>query len=249
MAFTSQTVSYLKNYEKTIKYKLEVRSSHPESSIWSEINILPGGFTIVRDRTQLGSTLIAQVPGENLLYFEEIEAANPLALFSEVRLTCQVGNEQGVLFLGFIVEIREEEGRFSLLAIDHCYRLMRSLCEIEVDGELTTEITNAPLYPLPDEFDNYTFGLRQEETPLGFSSVGKRRAWKPSVYKIVEAGKELSPDFYRVYPNSGVVRFLDPIPSSPVIESIHCYIEGTSDVSEAVSQALTYSRELGGQEY
>lgn len=246
MAFTQATIEALKSYSKEIKYLLEVRSSHPPSSTFTQINIDRAGFTLVRDRNELASSLVLVIPGEDLLFYEEVEEANPLALFSEVRLTAQVGTEREVLFQGFITDISEEEGKIRLFALDYCTKLERSICKVHIEGATTEEILNAPLFPLPEEFDEYTYGLRQDLTPQGFSIDGKRRSWKARAFRIIDGPNEIQPDFYRVYPASGVVRFLSPLPQSPIIASLFCYIEGTSDISEAVIQALTYPKEKGG---
>jgi hypothetical protein len=49
-----------------------------------------------------------------------------------------------------------------------------------------------------------------------------------------------------VYPSSGVVRFLDPMPASPSVTGVRCYIEGTSDAASALSAMLQYPLDKGG---
>ncbi len=246
MAFTQTATDFLKNYAKKITYTVQARSSHPESSSWTSLTILKAGFSLVRDREELGSTLVLTLPADVASFYSELDPTNPLAIFSEIRLIAQIAGEQETLFQGFITEISEEKERLQVFAVDHCYRLTRGVSGVDVEGVLTSEISNAPLYSLPDEFDDHTYGFRQDLTPDGFSPEGKRRAWKALPFRMFDGGNEILPDFYRVYPQSGVVRFLDPLPSSPTIESVYCYVEGTSDVSEAIIQAITYPREKGG---
>jgi len=246
MPFSSSTIEYLKGKSKTIFYTLEVKSSHPESSAWKELPLTQGGFSLTNDREELGSTLVFTVPSDDLRCFAELDPTNALALFSEVRLTAKVQAEQEVLFRGFILELSEEMGIIRAFCVDHCYRLMRALCAVNVEGDRTAQISNAPLVPLTAEYDDHTYGLDRNLTPEGFSPEGKRRAWKLGVAKIFDGNSEVLPDFYRVYPSSGVVRFLDPLPRNPTISGISCFIEGTSDVAEALAQILGFPREKGG---
>ena len=246
MPFSSSSVEYLKGRSKSVFYKLEVRSFRIESSAWKELPLTQGGFSLTDDRQELGSTLVFTVPSDDLRYFAELDPENPLALFSEVRLTARILGEQEVLFRGFIVELSEEMGIIRAYCVDHCCRLMRALCAVNLEGDTTDEISNAPLVPLIDEYDDHTYGLDRDQTPDGFSPEGNRRAWKLGFVKIFDHASEVLPDFYRIYPNSGVVKFLDPLPASPTISGISCYIEGTSDISEALTQILSFPRGKGG---
>jgi len=246
MAFTAETVEQLKAAVTLVEYTLEVRSSHPESSEWAELPLAQNGFSLIRDRKDIAATLVCRIPACSLSYFDELEPANPLALFSEIRLTGKVGGATEVLFLGFIIEIREEEEHIRIFATDHCLRLIRAICAVELEGDVTAKLINQPVVALPDEFDDHTYGLDPTSTPEGFAADGSRRAWRPGDIRIYDGGEEVAPDFYRVYPPSGVVRFCDPLPANPTVGSVYCYLEGTSDAAAALAQALAYERDKGG---
>jgi len=237
---------HLKLPDKRVGYALSVRNSHPQGSEWAEITLASEGFILVRDRREVAASLEFSLPALNQLHFAELEPANPLALFSEVKLACEVAGESEVLFRGYISEIREEGAFLRVFARDRAAKLFRTLCAVELEGATTAPLAGQSLVPLSDEFDDHTYGFDRLLTPEGFSPGGQRRAWKPGDVRVYDGGEELPPDFYRVYPASGVVKFLDPLPSSPAVSSVCCYIEGTSDAAEAVRQALAYPQEDGG---
>jgi|GEM_PF-1910589 len=246
MAFTPDTVEQLKSPVTLVQYVLEVRSSHLESGEWAGLPLAQNGFSLIRDRKDVAATLACRIPASSLSYFDELEPENPLALFSEIRLTGKVGGASEVLFAGFITDIREEGEHIRIFATDHCFRLLHTLCAVELEGDTTAKLTNQPLVALPDESDDHTYGFDPVSTPEGFAPDGTRRAWHPGDIRAYDGGEEVAPDFYRVYPASGVVRFCDPLPESPTVGSVYCYLEGTSDAAAALAQALAYEREKGG---
>ncbi len=246
MAFTQTARNYVAQPDKRIFYILEVRGFHEEYAQWARLSLAREGFTLTDDRAELASSLEFTVPAGNALHFGEIDPANPLALFSEARLTCEMAGESEALFLGFIAEIREEGALLRCFARGHAAKLARAACEVELEGECTGELAQSPLIALADEYDSHTFGLDPQQTPEGFSAQGVRRAWKPGDIRVHANGAELEPGFYRVYPASGVVRFLDPMPASPSVTGVRCYIEGTSDAASAISAMLQYPQDKGG---
>jgi hypothetical protein len=246
MAFTETAREQLRQLNKDIRYSLSVRNAHPEGNAWVELQLAGEGFTLVADRSELATSLSFATPATAPLHFDELDPANPLALYSELKLEAEVAGESEALFRGFITEVVEEGALLRVHARDQAVRLSRSLCQVELEGGTTDEITNAPLVALPDEYDAHTFGFDAGSTPDGFSPTGGRRAWKPGDIRVYSAGDEVQPDFYCVYPESGVVRFSDPIPQAPTVGSVRCYLEGTSDVSAAVTAALQYPQADGG---
>lgn len=246
MAFTETAREHLRQPDKDIRYSLQVRSAHPEGSAWVELPVAGEDFTLVADRSELAASLSFATAADSPLHLEELDPANPLALYSEVELEAEVAGESEVLFRGFITEIEESGALLRVHARDKAVCLSRSLCRVEVEGQTTALITNAPLVALPDEYDALTFGLDRDLTPEGFSPGGGRRAWKPGDIRIYSGGEEVQPDFYRVYPSSGVVKLAEPIPPALTVGGVRCYLEGTSDVAAAVTTALQYPVEDGG---
>ncbi|OGK08487.1 MAG: hypothetical protein A2Y63_04170 [Candidatus Riflebacteria bacterium RBG_13_59_9] len=229
-----------------MRYTLSARNSHPEGVEWVELKLARDAFVLVSDRSQFAATLEFALPAIDEQYFGELDPENPLALFSEVKLACEVATENETLFHGFVTEIQEEGATLRVFARDLALKLSRTVCEAEVEGDTTEEIGSAQLVPLTEEFDDHTYGFDPILTPTGFGAGGKRRAWKPGDIRVYASGEELSPDFYRVYPLSGVVKFLDPLPTSLTAKKVRCYLEGTSDAAEAITEALQCSQEKGG---
>lgn len=246
MAFTEIAREHLRQLNKDIRYSLSVRNAHPEGNAWVELPLGTDGFTLVADRTELAASLSFTTPAVNQLHFDELDPTNPLALYSEIKLEAEVAGESEVLFRGFVTEVVEEGAVLRVHARDGAVRLSRSMCQVELEGGVTPAITGAPLVALPDEYDAHTFGFDRDLTPEGFSPSGERRAWKPGDIRVYSGGEEVQPDFYCVYPESGVVKFSDPIPTAPTVGNVCCYLEGTSDVSAAVTAALQYPQEDGG---
>ena len=246
MAFTQTARNYTAQSDKRVYYTLEVRGFHDESVQWSRLPLAREGFRLTNDREELAASLEFTLPAANALHFSELNPNNPLALFSEARLTCEMAGESEVLFLGFISEIREEGGVMRCFARDYAQKLSRAVCEVELEGETTAELALSPLIALTSEYDACTFGFDQQQTPDGFSAQGVRRAWKPDDIRVYANGAEVQPDLYRVYPESGVVRFAQPLPQSPGVTGVRCYIEGTSDVASAITAALQYPQDKGG---
>jgi len=246
MGFTETARQHLQRLNKQACYTLLARNSHPEGGDWVELKLASDGFVLVNDRTEFAASLEFTIPASDSAYFAELNHGNVLALFSEVKLICEVAEESETLFRGFVTEIREEGAYIRVFARDHALKLSRTVCAVEIEGDRTDEIENAPLIALAGEFDDHTYGFDPNVTPLGFSSEGKRRAWRPGDIRMYEGGEEVSPDFYRVYPMSGVVKFLDPLPVSPVVSGVRCYIEATSDAAEAVAVALQFPNDDGG---
>ncbi|MCD6283563.1 hypothetical protein J7J84_08225 [bacterium] len=246
MGFTETARQHLQQLDKRVCYTLLARNSHPEGSDWVELKLASAGFVLVSDRTEFAASLEFTIPASDSACFAELDPGNVLALFSEVKLVCEVAGESEILFRGFVTEIREEGAHIRVFARDHALKLSRTICAVEIEGDRTDEIENAPLIALAGEFDDHTYGFDPNVTPLGFSSEGKRRAWKPGDIRIYENGEEASPDFYRVYPMSGVVKFLDPLPASPTVSGVRCYIEATSDAAKAVAEALQHPEDDGG---
>ena len=246
MAFTQIARDYVAQPDKRIFYTLEVRGFHEENPQWARLSLAREGFRLTNDRAELAASLEFTVPASNAVYFNELNPNNPLALFSEARLTCEMAGESEVLFLGFINEIREEGGVMRCFASDYAQKLARTVCEVELEGETTAELALSPLVVLTGEYDASAFGLDRQQTPGGFSAEGVRRGWKPGDIRVYANGAEVQPDSYRVYPDSGVVRFTQPIPATPSVTGVRCYIEGTSDAAQAVAAALQYPLEKGG---
>lgn len=246
MAFTQTARDYTAQPDKRIYYTLEVRGFHEENAQWSRIALARDGFRLTNDRDELAASLEFTLPAANTLHFSELNPNNSLALFSEARLTCEMAGESEVLFLGFINEICEEGGVMRCFARDYAQKLSRAVCEVELEGECTGEMPLSPLVALAGEYDVCTFGLDPQQTPDGFSAQGVRRAWKPGDIRVYANGAEIQPGLYRVYPESGVVRFALPLPQSPGVTGVRCYIEGTSDAAQAVTAMLQYPQDKGG---
>ncbi len=246
MAFTKTARDYVAQSDKRIYYTLEVRGFHEENAQWSRLPLAREGFRLVSDRAELAASLEFTLPAASALHFSELNPNNPLALFSEARLTCEMAGESEVLFLGFINEIREEGGVMRCFARDHAQKLSRAVCEVEMEGKTTAELALSPLIVLASEYDACTFGLDPHKTPDGFSAAGVRRAWKPGDIRVYANGVEVQPYLYRVYPESGVVRFAQPITQLLGVTGVRCYIEGTSDAAVAVTKALQYPQGKGG---
>lgn len=246
MAFTQTARNYAAQSDKRVYYTLEVRGFHGENAQWSRLPLAREGFRLVSDREELAASLEFTLPAANALHFSELNPNNPLALFSEARLTCEMTGESEVLFLGFINEIREEGGVMRCFARDYAQKLSRAICDVELEGETTFELALSPLIALNDEYDACTFGLDPLQTPDGFGAQGARRAWKPGDIRVYADGAEVQPGQYRVYPEGGVVRFAQPLPQSPGVTGVRCYIEGTSDAADAITAALQYPHNKGG---
>jgi hypothetical protein len=159
MAFTQTARDYVAQPDKRIFYTLEVRGFHDENAQWARLSLTREGFTLTDDRAELASSLEFTAPAGNALHFGETDPANPLALFSEARLTCEMAGESEALFLGFITEICEDGALLRCFARGHAAKLARAACEVELEGECTGELAQSPLIALANEYDNHTFGL------------------------------------------------------------------------------------------
>ncbi|MCD6119220.1 hypothetical protein J7K50_05220 [bacterium] len=250
MTFTEAAKTALEKRSKKVVFRVLLKTSHPESSAFEEFTLREGGFRLTREAGLPARLELSPIPPDGG-FGAENDPSNRWQLFARVELWCDVylsseSYESERLFDGIVTEIEPQNEGLYAVALDRMHILSRTVCEVNLDADTVVIADGSPLAQAA-EFDQLTYGLDINITPDGFSPSGARRSFRPGDIRVYNpSGDEVPPGAYTVYPDSGVVRFNTTPQGTFTINGVHCYIEGTNDVSDVMMAALIYPKDSGG---
>jgi len=250
MTFTEAAKTALEKRSKKVVFRVLLKTSHPESNTFEEFTLRDGGFRLTREAGLPARLELSPIPPEGG-FGTENDPSNRWQLFARVELWCDIyysteSFESERLFDGIVTEIEPQNEGLYAVALDRMHILSRTVCEVNLDADTVVIADGSPLAQAA-EFDQFTYGLDINITPDGFSPSGARRSFRPGDIRAYNpSGDEVPPGAYTVYPDSGVVRFNTTPQGTFTINGVHCYIEGTNDVSDVMTAALIYPKESGG---
>lgn len=257
MTFTQATTNHLLQLDKRVGYLLELRNGFPAGAQWQTFPC--ENFTLTRDAGAGGeiapATLRAALCNDALAFSRESAPDCRTALGAQARLTCTVGDESEVLFIGRVYRVEPEDYGFTLFAHDPLALVHECECELALEPSATAELPLRELGLTGGGVFGSVFGFCytgggdpafNQDQPAGT----RRRAWAPGDIRLwydAAATQEVSPQHYQVHLAGGVVSLLeDTAGRQYFVSGVSCYIEGSLDWAAAVCAALAHPLSAGG---
>jgi len=185
MAFTGSAYTELLKYEKTVAFKLELRTNFSASTAWLEFRYVAGTLSIEHPDNKPG-TLSCDLVWSATIANERSET-NRAQLFAEARVTAYVGTETEVKFQGRVDSCAPVDLGFQLQATSWDVLLEECDCSVAL-APSTTPVVADDAYRLvtpvdPDVLGPYIFGFVDDEsgTDPAFDEATQlvRRPWAP----------------------------------------------------------------------
>lgn len=252
MGYTQLATDELRRPGRRVSWQLEARSDLSDEQAWQ---VLPmTDFRLLAD-TAGAARLRAEIPDAAGSWRDPEDAANPLRLLSELRLSCMVGAESEVLFRGRVSELDPGEGLLRLRALDWSCLFAETECRLQLAPDETAELSVRQLSLIGSGAFGSVYGLTytgpgdlafNADSPAGTRRrsfvAGEIRLWYDSAMTL-----EVAPGHYQVNLAGGSVSILEDTAGHAYwLSGVRCYIEGTLDLAEIYRTALQYPAASGG---
>jgi len=252
MALAAAATSELSRYDKVVGYTLELSTNAAGGSSWQEYAF--ADFTLTRD-ANAPAVLTVRLCNDDLDFSDEESASNRTQLLANVRLTCSVGGDSEVLFLGRVFRVEPRDYGFTITAQDWLALVNDCECEVSLSPDETDELSLRQLALVGGGVFGSTYGFTysgsgddafNQDTNPGT----RRRSWMPGDIRLYyDSGgtQEVPPKHYLANLTSGTVSILEDITGNTYYAAgVRCAIEGTLDWADVIEAALSYAKADGG---